>query len=139
MQATQKNYSIFNAGFFGDLAKKETDGRTGRIMLGKALGLSGCEISLNSCPPGVFAPFVHSHKQNEEVYIILNGSGMFYVDGEEFPVGEGDAIRVAPDGKRAISPGDGGIIYICIQTQNNSLVQATEEDGTLNEEKASWM
>jgi mannose-6-phosphate isomerase-like protein (cupin superfamily) len=139
MSATQKNYSVFDAGLFGDLCKKEVNGTAGRIMLGKALGLTGCEISLNSRPANVSTPFAHSHKLNEEVYIILKGSGMFYVDGDEFPVREGSAIRVAPGGKRVIKSGDEGMIFICIQAQNGSLTQATSEDGIRSEEKASWM
>jgi mannose-6-phosphate isomerase-like protein (cupin superfamily) len=139
MSTTGKNYSVFSAGFFNDLREKEIDGNVGRIMLGEALGLTSCEISLNSRPADTSTPFVHSHKLNEEVYIIVAGSGMFYVDGDEFPVREGDAIRIAPGGKRVIKSGNEGMIFICIQAQKDSLTQATSEDGMLNEEKASWM
>lgn len=129
----KKNYNIMEVGTLkGDLADK------GRIMFGKELGLTGSEISLNYAPAGTFTPFVHSHKLNEEVYIILSGKGMFMVDGEEFPVQEGSAIRVAPEGERAIKAED-NMAYICIQAQGGSLTQATMDDGVVTESKASWM
>lgn len=133
MAAKEKQYSVFSMGTFASLGEK------GRVMLGEALGLTGCEISVNSTPAGGFTPFVHSHKLNEEVYIIVSGKGMFYVDGEEFPIAEGSVVRVAPEGKRAIKAGGETLVHICIQAQKGSLTQATSEDGVLNEEKASWM
>ena len=139
MTANKKNYSLANAGNLSDLAGKEIDGMKGRFMPGKALGLTGCEVSINSTPAGGFAPFVHSHKMNEEVYIIASGKGVFHVDGDEFPVQEGSVIRVAPGGKRAIKAADEPLVYFCIQAREGSLVQASMEDGIINDEKASWM
>jgi uncharacterized cupin superfamily protein len=139
MVATQKNYSLFNIGTFAALGEKEIAGAKGRIMLGAALGLTGSEISVNSLPPGKSLPFAHSHKLNEEVYLVIGGKGLYYVDGEEFAIQEGSAIRVAPEGKRAIKAGETVLTYICIQTQRGSLTQASMEDGIVNEEKASWM
>lgn len=139
MATRESRYSVFNMGTFAALGEKESAGTKGRIMLGAALGLTGCEISVNSTPPGKFIPFVHSHKLNEEVYIIVGGKGVFHVDGKEFAIREGDVIRVAPEGKRAIRAGDETLIYICIQAQRGSLTQATMDDGIINEEKASWM
>jgi len=40
-----------------------------RVELKEALGLSGCELSINELPANVSVPFVHSHKQNEELYL----------------------------------------------------------------------
>lgn len=129
-----KNYSVKEIGSFsGDLAKK------GRVMAGESLGLTGCEISFNSLPAGQFIPFVHSHKLNEEVYIIIGGDGQFMVDGDEFAVKEGTVIRVSPKGERTVKAGDDGITYICIQSQENSLTQSTEKDGDILPTKASWM
>ena len=46
-----------------------------RVELHDKLGLTGAEISINTLPAGECVPFIHSHKQNEEVYYILSGSG----------------------------------------------------------------
>lgn len=129
-----KNYSVLEIGTFNeDLGKK------GRVMAKESLGLTGAELSFNHLPAGGFAPFVHSHKLNEEIYIIIAGTGTFMVDGEEFSIKEGDVIRVAPEGERALTAGSTDITYICIQVQKDSLTQATEEDGNILTSKASWM
>jgi len=139
MADQKKNYSVFNMGSFADLEKKEINGKKGKVFLGQELGLTGCEASINSTPAGGFTPFVHSHKMNEELYIVIKGSGFFYVDGEEFPIREGSMIRVAPAGERAIKAGDEGLSYACVQVQQGSLKQATKEDGVITETKTSWM
>ena len=128
-----KNYNTMNIGRFAQLGEK------GRLMAGQELGLTGCEMSINYSPAGKFTPFVHAHKLNEEVYIIIQGKGQFMVDGEEFPIEEGSIIRVSPAGERAIKAGDEDLIYICIQAQSGSLTQATGDDGIISESKASWM
>lgn len=129
-----KNYSTMELGTFGqDLAAK------GRVMAGQELGLTGSEMSFNYTETGGFAPFVHTHKLNEEVYIILSGNGTFKVDDNEFPIREGSVVRVAPAGERAIKAGDADLIYICVQAQAGSLTQSTQDDGVISEAKASWM
>lgn len=138
MATTEKNYSICEVGTFADLADKEINDMKGRVMLGGQLGLTGCEVSINSVKAGKSSPFLHAHKLNEELYMIMRGKGMFHVDGEEFPIREGSMIRVAPQGVRAIKA-DEDLLYICIQANKGSLVQATMEDGVLSENKASWM
>ena len=54
-----------------------------RTELHDVLGLTGAEISINNLPAGVGVPFVHSHKKNEEIYIILSGKGSAVLDGEK--------------------------------------------------------
>jgi len=76
-----KNYSVEHIGPLEELSKKEFMGFHGKYLLGSELGLTGCEVSLNRLPAGKGMPFVHTHKKNEEVYIVLRGSGVFYVDG----------------------------------------------------------
>ena len=130
----EKNYSKINMSMFDkDLAEK------GRAVVGQELGLTGCEISFNHMPAGTFVPMVHSHKLNEEVYIIIGGSGDFKVDDDEFPIAERDVIRITPAGERAIRAGAEGLNYICIQSQNGSLTQSTMDDALISESKASWM
>ena len=40
-----------------------------RVELHNLLGLTGCEIAINELPAQAAVPFVHAHKQNEEVYV----------------------------------------------------------------------
>ncbi len=50
-----------------------------RTELHDELNLTGCEISCNQMPAGAAVPFVHKHKENEEVYLITQGGGEFYL------------------------------------------------------------
>ena len=74
-------------------------------------------------------PFVHSHKNNEEIYGILSGRGKAVVDGEEITLTAGDWLRIAPAAKRQFSAAaDSGIAYVCIQVRENSLGGFTAGD-----------
>lgn len=53
-----------------------------RIELHDKLGLTGAEVSINTLPAGANVPFIHSHKNNEEIYAILDGEGLVIIDGE---------------------------------------------------------
>ena len=73
-----------------------------RTELHDQLGLTGCEVSINSLPAGAAVPFVHAHKQNEELYGVLSGCGEIWIDDEIHGIKAGDWFRVSPTGKRAI-------------------------------------
>ncbi len=134
-----KNFTAEQAGPLETLLDRDFMGFHGKYFIGRELGLTGCEVSLNRLPAGTGMPFVHSHKKNEELYIVLRGSGTFFVDGEEFPVQEGSLVRVAPEGERAWRAGDEDLYFICVQAEAGSLSQATLKDGARLGTKASWM
>lgn len=103
------------------------------------LGLSGCEISINTLPSGISVPFTHAHKQNEEVYIVLEGRGVLFIDGDEFEVGAGDVIAISPNGERCFKASDESALkFICIQAKAGSLKQFSVDDGIISEAKPSW-
>lgn len=129
MTIQKTNYSAEHIGPFETLLQRDFLGFHGKYFIGKELGLTGCEVSLNRLPAGKGMPFVHTHKKNEELYIVLGGNGIFFVDGDEFPVQEGSLIRVAPAGERAFKAGTVDMYFICIQAEEGSLSQATLEDG----------
>jgi len=133
------NFTADHTGPFETLLNRDFMGFHGKYFIGAEMGLTGCEVSLNRLPAGKGMPFVHSHKKNEELYIVLRGSGTFYVDGEEFPIQEGSLIRVAPSGERAWKAGNEDLYFICIQAEAGSLSQATLEDGMRLATKTSWM
>lgn len=139
MTTTKENYTLVEMGAFTKLLEHNYNGLDGKFFLGSALGLTGCEVSLNRLPAGKSMPFVHAHKQNEEIYIITGGEGTFFVDGEEFPVQEGSLLRIAPKGQRTWKAGDQDLYFICIQAKEGSLLQATRQDGLRLPAKASWM
>ncbi len=139
MTTHRTHYSLDHLGPFENLPDGDFPSQPGKHFVGKVLGLTGCEASINRMPPGKATPFVHAHKKNEELYIFLRGSGIAYIDGDEFPVQEGSVLRVAPDGARALTAGNDGLHFICIQAQAGSLTQATFDDGYIVEATPSWM
>jgi mannose-6-phosphate isomerase-like protein (cupin superfamily) len=125
-----KNYSTMELGPLSAL---------GRTTMKDALGLTGTEASANKLPAGKAIPFVHSHKRNEELYLVASGRGTFWIDGEKVPLREGTALRVAPAGKRCIKADEGSdLVYFCIQAEAGSLAQCTKEDGAIGNEVPSW-
>ena len=111
---------------------KTTVGKETRVELHDKLALTGAEISLNELPAGTGVPFVHSHKENEEIYGILAGKGKAVIDGETVDLVAGDWLRIAPSAKRQLSAAeDSGITYLCIQVKENSLGGFTAEDAVV--------
>lgn len=114
------DYTAKDFGSFTEIAKLEN----GKAFLHDALGLTSCEISINSTPKGFKVPFSHKHKQNEEVYIVLKGNGIITVDENKINVKEGSAVRVAAGVARTIeNTGNDDFNFICIQAKENSLTQ----------------
>ena len=111
---------------------KTTIGKKNRIELHEKLSLTGAEISLNELPAWTNVPFVHAHKENEEIYGILSGNGKAIIDGEEISLSTGDWLKIAPAAKRQFFASDiSGITYICIQVKENSLEHFTAEDAII--------
>lgn len=103
-----------------------------RTELHDVLGLTGAEISINALPAGASVPFVHSHKQNEEIYAVLEGEGYAEIDGEKINLKAGDWMRVSPAAKRQFfAAQNAGIKYVCIQVKANSLEGYTMTDAVL--------
>ena len=86
----------------------EMQARFGRSALdGKTLGLSIMKLE-----PGFRIPFGHKHSDQEEVYVVVRGSGRIKVEDEIVEVGEWDAIRFDTDTMRNVEAGPDGIEYL---------------------------
>lgn len=103
-----------------------------RTEFKEALGATGCEISYNALPAGNAVPFYHAHKQNEEIYIILEGEGEMELDGEKVALKANDALRIAPSVMRKMSAKT-DLRFLCVQVKENSLTQWTQNDGIIGE------
>ena len=111
---------------------KTNIGNEGRVELHETLGLTGAEVSINQLPAGAGVPFVHSHKQNEEIYGILSGKGSVVLDGETVQLTAGDWLKVAPAAKRQFSAAaDTGMTFVCIQVKEHSLAGFTAGDAVV--------
>lgn len=105
-----------------------------RTELHDQLSLTGAEISINNLPAGTGVPFVHSHKQNEEIYVILSGKGKAVIDGDTVELSTGDWIRISPAAKRQFSAADDSAVsFACIQVKENSLGGYTADDAVIEQ------
>ena len=111
---------------------KTTIEKGNRTELHEKLSLTGAEISVNELPAGANVPFVHSHKQNEEIYGILSGRGKAVIDGEDVTLATGDWLKISPAARRQFfAASDSGITYVCIQVKENSLENFTATDAVM--------
>lgn len=111
----------------------------GKVFLQAPLALTGAEVSFGLLPAGLGMPFLHRHREHEEIYLFLRGSGEVQVDDALLPVEEGSVVRVAPPAARALrNTGEEGLVYIVLQVQQNSLHVGTIDDGELLADKPAW-
>jgi mannose-6-phosphate isomerase-like protein (cupin superfamily) len=111
----------------------------GKLFLRSLLGSAGLEISLNVVPPGKGIPFLHSHRENDEVYVVIGGRGQFLVDGECIDVAEGSVLRIGPQGPRAWrNNSDAPLYFLCIQYRADSVIQGGTLDGRSVEGTPTW-
>jgi mannose-6-phosphate isomerase-like protein (cupin superfamily) len=69
-------------------------------------------ISYQKLAPSARVPFGHRHAEQEEIYVVLSGSGRAKVDGEIVDLKPLDALRVAPTTFRAVEAGPDGLELI---------------------------
>lgn len=111
----------------------------GKVFIGGALQASGGEVSFQSFAPNTETGFLHTHKTHEELYIFVSGNGEFQVDGKVFPVCEGNVVRVAPNGKRAVrNNGSEPLVMICVQYKANTFNEIDATDGEILAGKVVW-
>lgn len=66
-------------------------------------------ISYQRLAPGFRVPFGHRHAEQEEIYVVLSGSGRAKLDDEIVDLKPLDALRVAPATFRGIEAGPDGL------------------------------
>jgi mannose-6-phosphate isomerase-like protein (cupin superfamily) len=111
----------------------------GKLFLGNLLGSAGLEMSLNVVPPGRGIPFLHRHRQNDEVYVVVGGRGQFLVDGECLDVEEGSVVRISPPAARAWrNNAEAPLYFLCIQYRADGVIEGGTHDGQKVEGKPAW-
>ncbi len=71
-------------------------------------------VSYFRCPPNFRSQFGHRHREQEEAYVVVEGSGRMRLDDEIIDVKQWDVIRVAPSVARAFEGGPDGLIYLAV-------------------------
>jgi mannose-6-phosphate isomerase-like protein (cupin superfamily) len=86
------------------------EGRFGR----KHLDSRDLGVSLFRYGPSVRSTMGHSHREQEEAYVVVAGSGRILLDDETQDVRTWDVVRVAPEVVRAFEAGPDGLEIIAI-------------------------
>lgn len=64
--------------------------------------------------PGVRSRMGHSHREQEEAYVVIGGSGRVKLDSEIVELRRFDVVRVAPETVRGFEAGPEGLEVIAI-------------------------
>jgi mannose-6-phosphate isomerase-like protein (cupin superfamily) len=64
--------------------------------------------------PGFRNATAHSHREQEEAYVVVGGSGRVKLDDEILEIRQWDVVRVAPSTVRAFEAGGDGLELIAI-------------------------
>lgn len=142
--STADNFSAINLGRLADIKDYVLElgpdiKIPGKVFGGQALGATGSEFSFQVFVPGQETGFLHTHKNHEELYFFLSGSGEFQVDGKIFPIEEGSVVRVAPGGKRSVrNTGATPLIMLCVQYRSNTFTPEDAADGNILNEPVKW-
>src|SRR5438045_9707806 len=75
----------------------------------EALALEKSGLSYQRVPPRYRFPYGHTHEKQEEVYVVLRGSGRMKLDHEIVELKEWDAVRVPPGTWRGYEAGPEGL------------------------------
>ena len=111
----------------------------GKAFGGQAVGTTGSEFSFQIFEPGEEGGFYHKHKNHEELYFFLSGTGEYQVDGQNIPVKEGTVIRVSPEGKRTVrNNGTEKLVMLCVQYRGNSFTPEDANDGNILQDEGKW-
>jgi mannose-6-phosphate isomerase-like protein (cupin superfamily) len=71
-------------------------------------------VTYISYAPGVRSPVGHSHREQEEVYVVVSGSGRIKLDEDIRDLKPWDVVRIAPSTVRGVEGGPEGIQLIAI-------------------------
>ena len=86
------------------------EGRFGRGPMGaQDVGVSHWRYA-----PGFRSTMGHRHREQEEAYLVIFGSGEMMLDGEVIELAQWDLVRVAPTTVRAFAAGPDGMEVIAV-------------------------
>jgi quercetin dioxygenase-like cupin family protein len=95
----------------------------------KPLELEHSALSYQWVPPGHRFPYGHTHRTQEEVYVVVRGSGRMKVDDSVVELREWDAIRVPPGMWRGYEAGPDGLEILVIGAPNLGADPRGDVDG----------
>jgi mannose-6-phosphate isomerase-like protein (cupin superfamily) len=88
----------------------EIEARFGR----KHLDSEHLGVSYFRYGPGYRAPYGHRHREQEEAYVVVAGSGRMKLDDEIVELRQWDVVRVAPSVVRGFEGGPEGLEFVAV-------------------------
>jgi mannose-6-phosphate isomerase-like protein (cupin superfamily) len=93
------------------------------------LELRNSGVSYLRLAPGERVPFGHMHKEQEEVYVVVRGSGRIKLDDELVELREWDALRIPAQTMRNVEGGPDGIELVLFGAPNAGFGDAETTPG----------
>lgn len=78
----------------------------------EALGCAQGGVSLQRVKPGLRASFAHRHTRDEEIYVVVAGSGRMIVDGQVIDLQPWNALRITPGCAHSYEAGADGLEFL---------------------------
>jgi mannose-6-phosphate isomerase-like protein (cupin superfamily) len=107
------SFTIKNLMDVEDSTGDRAPGMEGRFAR-KYLDSAHLGISFFRYGPAVRSPMAHSHREQEEAYVVVGGSGQIRLDDEVFPLRRWDVVRVSPEVIRAFEGGEDGLEVVAV-------------------------
>jgi hypothetical protein len=113
MLPTMSDYTILNLGDVENVAPKfgMPEGMDVRFPK-RALGCTVGGVGVEKLGPDTRIPFGHSHAEQEEIYVIAEGSGRVKLDDEVRDLRTWDLVRVGTGTMRNFESGPDGMTVI---------------------------
>jgi len=107
------HYSKVNLNKVEDSAAKygHGDNHEARFVT-KSLSLTKAGMSLQKLLPGKRSPFGHKHTTQEEILVVIAGSGRMKLDDKIIKLKPYDAVRIPPGTMQACVAGSKGMEFI---------------------------
>lgn len=83
-------------------------------FLGAALDAEQLGLAWHRIRPGKRSPIAHRHAAQEEVYVVIGGSGRMKLDDDLVDVAAGDVVRIAASTARGVEAGEDGLEYLAV-------------------------
>ncbi|HEY6772062.1 MAG TPA: cupin domain-containing protein [Solirubrobacterales bacterium] len=107
------DYTIKNLREVEDMAASQGLGEVQEARFAQGdLGSEQTGFSLQRVKPGKRHAIAHRHKEMEEIYVVISGSGRIKLDDQIEEVGPLDAIRIGPSVVRSFEAGDDGLEFL---------------------------
>ena len=107
------SHAIVNLKEIDDSIGGRVEGMEGRFSR-KFLDSRDLGVSLFTYAPNLRSSTGHSHREQEEAYVVVAGSGRVRLDEEIRDIRMWDVVRVAPQVVRAFEAGPGGLELIAV-------------------------